>query len=86
MEKLPLNIVNRLPIRVKRIDYNYKYYLIEDLNNTYFHLYEASNKEYLIYYELLKSKAIQRTMFEFKTKQCSGVLANFSGFFPIFLL
>lgn len=67
MEKLPLNIVNRLPIRVKRIDYNYKYYLIEDLNNTYFHLYEASNKEYLIYYELLKSKAIQRSMFEFKT-------------------
>lgn len=64
MEKLPLSIVNKLPIKIKDISDNYKYYLIEDLNNTYFHLYSLTKKEYLTYYELIKSKKIQKSIYE----------------------
>ena len=65
MEELYLNIKDRLPYRLSLINYNdYIFYLNDDKNRIY-HLHRLNKIKYISYYELIKSKYIERAIYEF---------------------
>lgn len=64
MEKLSSKLLSRLPYKLYPIKkYNEKYILSNEINSKYI-LYELSENKYLLYMDLIKSKFIEKSIFE----------------------
>ncbi|MBE6137720.1 MAG: hypothetical protein E7176_04935 [Erysipelotrichaceae bacterium] len=66
MEKLHSDILNKLPIKVVEAKFNYRYFIIKDNIGNVYHLHKINKNSYLTYYELIRSKNVQKAIFELK--------------------